>query len=431
MLRMQHIARRGLAIVASLALAVSAAACSNDGGGTAAKVDVPGVTDTEILFGSHQPLTGPAAPGYSKIAKATEAYFNYVNAAGGVHGRKLKYKYVDDGYDPNKTQTVVRELVLQDKVFAILNGLGTPTHTGVLDFLKTNRVPDLFVASGSRSWNQPDKYPYTFGWQTDYTVEGKVMATYIKNEQAGKKVCHLGQNDDFGKDSLLGVQKVLGASGLTKTDTYVTSNTNVGPQIGGFQAAGCEVVVLATVPGFTALVLGTAARLAYRPQWVVSSVGGDYLTLAGRLGAQGTPLLEGLVGAGYLPAVSDTSNPWIQLFQKVNDQYNAGQAFDGNILYGMSVGYTLVQALQAAGKNLTREGIVAAIEKGGFKGPGTTPFRYSKTVHAGYSGVQMARTTGGKQSYFGKIYTTDDGEGEVKEFSEAATTPPANGIPSA
>lgn len=428
---MQHIARRGLAIVAALALAVSTAACSNDGGGSPAKVDVPGVTDTEILFGTHQPLTGPAAPGYSKIAKATEAYFNYVNAAGGVYGRKLKYKIVDDGYNPANTQTVVRQLVLDDKVFAILNGLGTPTHTGVLDFLKTNRVPDLFVASGSRSWNQPDKYPYTFGWQTDYTVEGKIMATYIKNEQAGKKVCHLGQNDDFGRDHLAGVQKILGASGLAATDTYVPTTPDVTSQLGKFKAAGCEVVVLATVPGFTALVLGTAARMPYRPQFVVSSVGGDYLTLAGRLGAQGTPLLEGLIGAGYLPAVSDTSNPWIQLFRKVNDQYNAGAEFDGNILYGMSVGYTLVQALQAAGKNLTRDGIVQAIEKGGFKGPGTTPFRYSKSVHAGYSGVQMARTTGGKQNYFGKIYTTDDGDGEVKEFSEPATTPPASGIPGA
>ncbi len=428
---MQHIARRGLAIVAALALAVSTAACSNDGGGSPAKVDVPGVTDTEILFGTHQPLTGPAAPGYSKIAKATEAYFNYVNAAGGVYGRKLKYKIVDDGYNPANTQTVVRQLVLDDKVFAILNGLGTPTHTGVLDFLKTNRVPDLFVASGSRSWNQPDKYPYTFGWQTDYTVEGKIMATYIKNEQAGKKVCHLGQNDDFGRDHLAGVQKILGASGLAATDTYVPTTPDVTSQLGKFKAAGCEVVVLATVPGFTALVLGTAARMPYRPQFVVSSVGGDYLTLAGRLGAQGTPLLEGLIGAGYLPAVSDTSNPWIQLFRKVNDQYNAGAEFDGNILYGMSVGYTLVQALQAAGKNLTRDGIVQAIEKGGFKGPGTTPFRYSKSVHAGYSGVQMARTTGGKQNYFGKIYTTDDGDGEVKEFSEPATTPPASGLPGA
>src|SRR4029450_5300056 len=99
---------------------------------------------------------------------------------------------MDDTYNPATTHGVVRELVLQDKVFAILNGLGTPTHTGVLDFLNTNRVPDLFVASGSRSWNQPDKYPRTFGYQTDYTVEGKILGTYVKQNHAGSKVCHFG-----------------------------------------------------------------------------------------------------------------------------------------------------------------------------------------------------------------------------------------------
>jgi ABC-type branched-subunit amino acid transport system substrate-binding protein len=425
---MHRIARRALALATGLALIASAAACGDDGGG-ASREPVPGVTDTEVLVGSHQPLTGPAAPGYSKISPATKAYFEYVNANGGVHGRKINYKFVDDGYNPNNTQQVVRELVLQDKVFALLNGLGTPTHTGVLDFLKSNRVPDLFVASGSHSWDQPDKYPGTFGYQPDYIVEGKVLATYIKENHAGQKVCHLGQSDDFGRDSVLGVEKILGANGLTVKETYVPTNTNVGPQLGAFKAAGCQVVVLATVPGFTALSLGTAARISYRPQWVVSSVGGDYATLSGRLGAQGTPLLEGLVGAGYLPAVADTANPWIQLFQRINKEYNGDAPFDGNVLYGMSVGYTFVQALQAAGPDLTRDGIIAAIEKGGFTGPGLTPFRFAKGDHSGYSGLRMARTTGGVQNYFGPTYVTDEAEGPVQEHTAAPAAPPPNGIP--
>ena len=194
--------------------------------------------------------------------------------------------------------------MLQDKVFAILNGLGTPTHTGVLDFLKTNKVPDLFVASGSRSWNQPDKYPDTFGYNPDYTVEGKILANYIKTNFAGKKVCFFGQDDDFGRDSLAGVEKVLGAGGVGGKQKYVTSNTNVGPQIGALKAAGCEVVVLATVPGFTALSVGTAARLGFKPQWIVSNVGADYPTLAKQLGAKQAPLLEGMLGTGYLPTRS-------------------------------------------------------------------------------------------------------------------------------
>ena len=151
--------RRPLAVVACFGLVGALGACGSSGGGSAA----PGVTDTTITLGTHQPLTGPAAAGYSSIAPATKAYFDYVNDKGGVNGRKIKYLIKDDGYNPANTQKVVRELVLKDKVFAILNGLGTPTHTGVLGFLKTNKVPDLFVASGSRSWNQPTKYPDTFG----------------------------------------------------------------------------------------------------------------------------------------------------------------------------------------------------------------------------------------------------------------------------
>src|SRR3954452_5820070 len=226
-------------LIALAAAVLVVAGCSDSGSGSSTP-NTPSVTDSSILVGTHQPLTGPAAAGYSKIAPATKAYFDYVNANGGVHGRKITYKIMDDGYNPANTQQVVRELVLQDKVFAILNGLGTPTHTGVLDFLKTNRVPDLFVASGSRTWNQPDKYPGTFGFNPDYTVEGKILATYVKETYAGKKICFMGQDDDFGRDSLAGIENVLGP--VTAKQSYVTSNPNVGPQMGALKAAACDVV---------------------------------------------------------------------------------------------------------------------------------------------------------------------------------------------
>ena len=150
------------------------------------------------------------------------------------------------------------------------------------------------------------------------------------------------------------MEKVLGAGGVAVKQTYVTSNTNVAPQIGAFKAAGCQVVVLATVPGFTALSVGTAARLGFKPQWVVSNVGGDHPTLAKQLG-EAAPLLEGMVGANYLPMQNDTANPWIQLFTKINKEHNGDAPFDGNTVYGMSVGYLFVQVLLAAGKDLTRE----------------------------------------------------------------------------
>ncbi|WBB90421.1 ABC transporter substrate-binding protein [Verrucosispora sp. WMMC514] len=426
---MRSTARRGLVIATTLTLLLTSAACgADDGPGSGAAV--PGVTDNEIVVGTHMPLTGPASAGYSKIAPATKAYFDYVNANGGVHGRKITYKIVDDGYNPATTQQVVRQLVLQDKVFAILNGLGTPTHTGVLDFLHTNRVPDLFVASGSRNWDQPDRYPNTFGFNPDYTVEGKILANHVKTALPGRKVCFLGQDDDFGRDALAGVEKVLGADGVADRQTYVTSNTNVAPQIGAFKAAGCEVVILATVPGFTALSVGTAARLDFKPQWVVSNVGADLPTLSRQLG-DAAGLLEGLIGLNYLPMQGDSDDPWIQLFTKVNTEHNGGAEFDGNTVYGMAVGYLFVQVLQAAGKDLTRESLVEAVRKGGYQGPGVAPLRFSATDHSGYGGGRLSRVEGGEQRYFGPTYETDEADGPVNEYAAPPVAPPANGVPSA
>src|SRR5688572_18141699 len=335
---MHRIARRGIAVAACLTLIVGTAACSDEAPSGGSSANVPGVTADEILFGTHMPLTGPASAGYSKIAPATKAYFEYVNANGGVHGRKIRYLIEDDGYNPANTQNLVRKLVLEDKVFAILNGLGTPTHTGVLEFLKSQSVPDLFVASGSRSWDQPDKYPNTFGFQPDYTVEGKIMADYVKKNFPGQVVCHMGQDDDFGRDSLAGVERILGASGVKEKQKYVATNANITPQIQAFKTAGCQVIIAGTIPGFTARALGTAAQVAFKAQWVVSSVGADNLTLSGLLG-QNKGLLEGLLSVGYLPVATDESNPWIQLYKKVNTEHNANAPFDNNIIFGMTVGY--------------------------------------------------------------------------------------------
>lgn len=428
---MNRMARRGLAIATVAALLSTAMACTGSGGdaNTTAVVAVPGVTDTEILLGAHAPLTGPAAAGYSKIYPATKAYFDYVNSKGGVYGRKITYRYLDDGYNPATTQTVVNKLVLEDKVFAVLNGLGTPTHAAVLDFLKQEKVPDLFVASGSLSWNQPTTYPGTFAFQVDYRSEAKILASYVKTTWPGRKVCHLGQSDDFGKESLAGFEQVLGVSAVAARQTYVITNADVTAQVGALKAAGCEVVALATVPGFTALTLAKAAALGFTPRWVASGVGGDYDTVATSLGAAAKGLLEGFVTAGYLPVPSDTANPWNVLFKKINDEVNKGATYDGNTIYGMAVGYLTVQALLAAGKDLTRAGIVAAVEKGGFKGPGLTPAQYSATSHAGYSGVRMSTVTAGIQAYVGPVYTTDAGAGDVKEYTEPETAPPADGIP--
>src|SRR6476646_5816473 len=167
-MRRTHRLRWQAAAVATVA-AFTVAACSSSssssssagsGSGSSSSssaltASAPGITPTQILIGSHQPLTGPAAPGYREIAPASAAYFAYVNANAGVYGRKIVYKYLDDAYNPSTTASVVRQLVLQDNVYALFNGLGTPTHLAAVSFLNTQKVPDVFVASGCDCWNQP------------------------------------------------------------------------------------------------------------------------------------------------------------------------------------------------------------------------------------------------------------------------------------
>jgi ABC-type branched-subunit amino acid transport system substrate-binding protein len=429
MTKRRRIAVASVAVITALTMAACGSSKTSGGSAATGDTSAPGVTADSILLGTTQPLTGPAAPGYSKISAAMTAYFAYANANGGINGRKINLKVLDDGYDPSKTIADTNELVLKDNVFALVGALGTPTHTAVLDFIKQNKVPDLFVASGSRSWNQPTKYPMTFGWQPDYTVEGKILGDYIKKNFAGKTVCSFGQGDDFGTDGAQGVELTLGSGALKSKQTYTPTNQNVAPQIGALQAAGCEVVVAFTVPGFTALALGTAAKLKYQPQWVISNVGSDIPTLTGFLKDAAVPLLQGAVSDDYLPIPTDTSNSWIKMFQMVNDKYNNGVPFDGNVEYGMAVAYTTLQALKAAGKNLTRGSLVSAVERGGFTGPGLVPFRFSSTDHSGYGGTQVVTVNNGVASFTGPIYTTDDTNGPLKEYKSAAVEAPSNGLP--
>ncbi len=426
-------ARRFGVLLAASVLAVGLAACSTPPaapapapGGDTPTGDRTGVTDTTVKVGTHTPLTGPAAAGYSSISAAATAYFAYLNENGGVHGREIEYIVKDDGYNPANTQTVVRELVQQDKVFAILNGLGTATHQSVLEFLNQNAVPDLFVASGSTSWNQPETYPWTFGFNADYVVEGAALAQYATDEHPGEAVCLLGQDDDFGDEFLEGLELALGADGVTAVERYSVSNQDVTAQIGALQSAGCEIVALATINGFTALAVGTAAQLGWFPQWYASSSGADYPTLVGYLGEAAPQLLQGFIGTNYSP-MADAD--WVALFREINDEYNGGAPFDGNTIYGMSVAYTFAEALAAAGEDPTRESLVAAIASGDLKGNGIVPLTFSADSHAAYLAVGITIVDQGVQDYVGATYEVRDG---VVTAVEPQPIPlPAGGIPTA
>lgn len=419
--------RRTAGVAAAAVLALVAAGCGGGGGG-GGDGSAPGVTEDTIKLGTTQPLTGPAAPGYSKISKAMTAWFEHVNAEGGIHGRDVELVVEDDGYNPTNTAAKTRSLVLKEKVFALVGALGTPTHSSVLDFVRQNKIPDLMVASGSLSWNQPDKYPYTFGWQPDYTREGKVLATYVKENFAGKKYCSFGQGDDLGADGVKGVEQILGEDALAAKESYTASNTNVAPAIGALQAAKCDVVFSFSIPPFTALALGTAAKLGYKPQWVVSNVGADPTSLQAYL-KDAAPLMNGIIASDYLPSVSDAENSWVKLFKGVNDKYNPDLEYDRTLQYGYALAYTATQALLAAGEDPTRESLVKAMEEGGFEGPALAPYGYSDSDHSGITGVAISKIEDLETKVITKVFVTDNGDGPVEEHDEAPFEAPANGMP--
>jgi ABC-type branched-subunit amino acid transport system substrate-binding protein len=360
-----------------------------------------------------------------------------VNDHGGIYGRKITYWYYDDGYNPTNTASLTRKLILEDKVFALFSALGTPTHSAVVDYINSQRVPDLFVSTGCNCWNDVANHPWTFGWQPDYTIEGKILGQYINQSLSGKKVGYFYQNDEFGTDGVKGLDASLGASSVPDAarQNYVPTNTSIGPQIAALQASGAQVVASFSIPAFTALALLAAARIGYHPVWVVSNVGSDVYTLTGLLkrfsaGAAGGQLLAGMVTDTYLPLVGDSSNPWISLFKGIHDKYVSNLPWDGNVLYGLAQAYTLVQAMKAAGRNPTRASFVKSIETTRLSGgPGLVPLGYSSSNHLGFLGVQVATIAGdGTVTTTGPVYTSSD-TGPITQYNGSASSPPANGIP--
>jgi len=429
-----------MAAVAGLAaVSMTAAACSSSSSSTA--TSTPGITATTITIGSHQPLTGIAAPGYDEIAPAANAYFQFVNAHGGIYGRKIKYIYLNDQYNPSITTTVVHQLVLRNNVYAIFNGLGTPTHLAVAPFLNSEHIPDVFVASGCECWNAPSTLPDTTGWQLDYVREGKILGSYIEQHFKGEKIGFFYQDDEFGQDGVKGLSDEIPKSQIVSEQNYNPTNIKIAPQVAALKAAKAQVVVSFTVPAFTALLKLTMLGLKYSPQLVVSDVGSDPITLAGLLASFakntsagfGNALTQGIITDGYLPSLGSTSNSWITLFKGIYDQYLAPKKlpFDGNVLYGLSVGYTFVQAMFKVGKNPTRQSLINAINGGLPQGVSVAPYAYSASDHNGITGAYMGIIQNGVLVPSGGVLVTDDSAtGPVTAYTTPQAAAPASGIPS-
>ena len=388
--------------VAAVALLVAASVAG------ARPVATPGVSSSSILIGGTVPLTGEAAAA-AGVARGADAYFKYVNAKGGVFNRKITYKYLDDGYEPQRTFLDVRQLVQQDGVFAIFNSLGTSNNSAIRGFLNQAGVPQLFVASGASTFGRDHKkYPWTIGFIPTYSGEGKVYARYLLAKRPGAKIAVLYQDDDYGKELVSGLQAGLGAkkSLIVKKVGYDPSASDVRSEVASLKASKAKVFMIFAFGKFAVQAFITANQLGWHPQIVVNDV------------AAATSLMQlsppkATEGAISIVFGKDPDAPmWkrdkgMKLFRSIMARYASGQTPNGYYAAGMASAYTLVDTLKKAGKNLTRKGVMNAAthlnEKANpFVLPGivvrTTPsFRYP------VSQVKLQRWHNGRWVIFGPL----------------------------
>jgi ABC-type branched-subunit amino acid transport system substrate-binding protein len=400
----------------------------------------PGVTASTIKLGITSPLTGIASPGYSKIPGAMKAYFDYVNTNGGVNGRKITLVSKDDQYIPTTAVAKANELILRDKVFALVGTLGTASTKALTASTQLSKrgIPSLFVNTGWSGFADKKAYPTTFSILPSYQMEAKIMAKYVKETYAGKKIALIYQDDDFGRDALAGFK----TAGLT-FDTLIpyASGSQALPATGAgwiskLRTAAPDVTVMFGVSSATTALLGNAFAAGWvgKTQFVLGSVGGDATTIAAtNRGLVG--LLNGAKGLSFAPAPSDSSDEYIKLFQTIYAAAQPTQTFDNNVVAGMSNAFLVVQALKATGKNLTRKGLIQTIETKGstFASPFLTPLGYSTTSHVGATGYWIGTygPTGALTADGGKytVYTTDSGNGPVVESTYKRPAMPAKGLP--
>ena len=399
----------------------------------------PGVTATEIKLGVSTPLTGSAGLAYGKVPGAMKAYFDYINANGGVNGRKIKLVVRDDKYLPTLAATQTTNLILKDNVFALVGALGTATHSKAYTAasLASKNVPDLFVNTGFSGFGNISKYPTTFTVLPSYAMEAKIMSKFITDNFKGQAVALVAQDDEFGVDGVNGF--AAGKLTLANKTLYPQSSmtdARAKALLTGLSAIpGKPVVVLFGTTDVTALILKAAESLdlVSKFTWIAGSVGGDANTLLA-LGVK-SATITGVMAASFFPDAKDSTDEYVSQFMKINEKYNKGVSFDNIVLQGMNSAMLTVQALRAAGKNLTRTGLINAVQDKGakFASAGLVPLNYSATSHVGYNGYWFGQLNakGELKPFADKlaIFTTDSTDGAIVASTYTRPAMPKNGIP--
>jgi branched-chain amino acid transport system substrate-binding protein len=401
--------------LAAFSAALAMLAATSSGAFAQKKYDI-GATDTEIKIGNIEAYSGPASA-YGVIGKTEQAYFNKVNAEGGINGRKINFISYDDGYSPPKTVEQARKLVESDEVLFIFNPLGTPPNSAIQKYMNMKKVPQLFVATGATKWNDPKEFPWTMGWQPNYQSESRIYAKYILKNKPDAKIAVLYQNDDYGKDYLKGLKDGLGAkaaSMIIAEESYETTEPTIDSHIVKLKASGADVFFDVATPKFAAQAIKKVAEVEWKPLHFLNNVSasiGSVIVPAGMDNAQG------IISSAYL---KDTSDPqWkddagMKAFDEFLTKYfPEGNRIDASVMYGYTAAQGLVYVLKNCGDDLTRANImkqaasINGLELGGLL-PGIK-VQTSATDFAPISQLQLEKFEGKKWELFGDIVSGDVG----------------------
>ena len=334
-------------------------------GGATSASDV-GVTKDTILIGATVPLSGPAAA-YGTIAKASDAYFHYVNDNGGVNGRQVSYKYLDDGYNPAQTVPLTKQLVEQEQVFLTFGGLGTQAQTSVRDYLNSKKVPQVIVATGATTFAAEfEKYPYTFGWQPVYQGESLIYAQYLLKNTPNAKIGVIYQNDDYGQDYLDGLTKGLGSKAaemIVDKEPNDVGAPDLSSQILKLKNSGADTLFVFETPSPAIKAIVAASQAGWHPTIYLNSVAAPVpYVQAAQKAAGDDAAVNGILSVEYLKDPADpgqANDPGIQQYKQIMGKYYPdGKVEDGFNIYGMATAWSLVDVLKKAGPNLTRQAVL-------------------------------------------------------------------------
>lgn len=372
------------------------------------KYDV-GVTDTTIKIGNIMPYSGPASA-YAAIGKTEAAYFKMINDQGGINGRKIDFVTYDDGFSPPKTVEQARKLIESDEVFALFNVVGTAGNAAIQKYVNSKKVPHLFISSGGARFDDPEHSPWSMAWWPGYISEATIYAKYIQQNYPTKTVGILYQNDDSGKDYIVGFRQAFGAEADKKIAIalpYEVTTPSVDSQVVQIRSANVDIFVNLSTPKFAAQAIKKIGELGWKP---IQFLGNASASTQTTMSAAGIDASRGIISAVYLKDPADprwANDEGVRQFRAfMTKYYPDGDQENGTTVFGYGAAKAFTEVLKKCGDDLTRENLMKQMTSLDMEIDVYLPgikIRTSKTDYSPIDQLQPVKFNGQRFEPFGDV----------------------------